>query len=310
MSQAHRVLDQMARQQHGLITRRQLRTCGFTDRQIDGMVGRRLLRRMRRGVYALVGAPASWHQALLAATLCAGEAAVASHSSAARLLSFRYAPDDGLQLTVNRTYPAMLPGVHVHRSVFLGPSDVTRRDGIPCTTFERTLCDETTQLSWLQLSRVLDDGLRRKVTTLERMQECCARLDSGPNRRLSIVQGLLAQRDAAYDPGGSDTELRYLRVLESARLPRPVQQFEVRPVRRTYYLDFAWPDCMVFAEWYGLSWHSGASAVAYDNARLTELSAAGWRPLVFTTESTDAEIVDRTRALLADVGRIRHRRGA
>jgi hypothetical protein len=310
MSQAHRLLDRLARQQHGLITRPQLRSCGFTDRQIDGMVSQRLLRRMRRGVYAVAGAPASWLQALHACTLGAGETAVASHSSAARLLRFRYAPDDGFELTVNRTYPATLRGVHVHRSVLLGPSDVTRCDGIPCTTFERTFCDETAQLSWLQLSRVLDDGLRRNVTTLERVHECCARLDSGPNRRLSVVQGLLAQRDSAYDPGGSDAELRLLRVLAEARVPLPVQQFEVRPVRRTYYLDFAWPDCKVFAEWYGLSWHSGASAVVSDNARLTELSAAGWRPLVFTSESADTEIVERTRELLTEVGWIRHRRGA
>ena len=124
-------------------------------------------------------------------------------------------------------------------------------------------------------------------------------------------QGLLAQHESVYDPGGSDAELRFFSACSRTRgLPPPVQQFEVRPVRRTYYLDFAWPDCMVFAEWYGRARHSGASAVAYDNARLTELSAAGWRPLVFTTESSDAEIVERTRESLAEVGRIGHRRGA
>jgi hypothetical protein len=310
MSDAHRLLDRIARQQHGLVNRLQLRSAGYTDRQIEGLVRQRRLRRVRRGVYVVAGAPPTWHQALLAAQLSAGESAVASHSSAARLLSFRYAPDDGFELTVNRNHPVTLPGVQVHRSVLLEPSDVTRRYGVPCTTFERTFCDETTQLSWLQLGRVLDDGLRRKVTTLDRLHECCARLDSGPNRRLRVVQGLLSQRDASYDPGGSDAELRFLRVLDEARLPPPVQQFEVRPVRRTYYLDFAWPECMVFAEWYGLAWHSGASAVVSDNARLTELSAAGWRPLIFTSESSDAEIVERTRDLLNDVGWIHHRRGA
>jgi hypothetical protein len=265
---------------------------------------------MRRGVFVVAGAPASWHQALLAAQLGAGDTAVASHSSAARLHAFRYAPDDGFELTVKRNYPVTLPGVHVHRSVLLGPSDVTRRHGVPCTTFERTFCDETTQLSWLQLSRVLDDGLRRKVATLDRVHECCARLDSGPNRRLSVVQGLLAQRDAGYDPGGSDAEARLVRVFDEAGLPPPMQQFEVRPVRRTYYLDYAWPEWKVFAEWYGLAWHSGASAVVSDNARLTELSAAGWRPLIFTSESSDTEIIERTRELLTDVGWIQYLRGA
>ena len=58
-----------------------------------------------------------------------------------------------------------------------------------------------------------------------------------------------------------------------------------------YELDFAWPDRQVFAEYYGLRVHSGASAVAYDSSRLTDMVAEGWRPLVFTDYTPDYEIV-------------------
>jgi hypothetical protein len=274
------------------------------------LVRNALLRRVRVGVYALAGSPVTWHQAAMAAVLGGGADSVASHSTAARLWDFRYASDDALEITVPRPFHPAVRGVSVHRSVLLPPADTTRRYGVPCTSFERTLCDQTTELSWLQLGRVLDDGLRRGVTTLDGLAACSARLDSGPLRRLSVVKGLLAQRAEGYDPGGSAAELRLLSVYETAGLPLPEQQVEVRVGRRKYFLDFAWRECKVFAEWYGLPWHVGATAVVRDNARITDLSAAGWRPLVFTDETSDAEIVVATRALLAEVGWIMDRIGA
>ena len=54
----------------------------------------------------------------------------------------------------------------------------------------------------------------------------------------------------------------------------------------------------MFAEYYGLPFHIGAAAVVADSERLTALSTAGWLPLVFTSESTDREIVERTTAAL------------
>jgi hypothetical protein len=62
---------EVAHRQWGNITRWQLRDIGFSSREIDGMVQRKLLHRLHRGVYAL-GAPsrapeAKWAAALLAA---------------------------------------------------------------------------------------------------------------------------------------------------------------------------------------------------------------------------------------------------
>ena len=227
----------------------------------------------------------------MAAVLAAGPEAVASHATAARLWAFVYMPHDVLDVTV-LVSPSDRPRRRdLHRTTILPPEDVTERSGIPCTSFERTLCDCTTTLSPFQLGRVLDDGLRRGVASIERLMKCVVRLDSGPGRRLRVVQGLLAERDESFDPGGSASELRVLAVLREAGVPAPVQQYRVRVGTRTYALDFAWPEQRVFAEYYGLAVHSGVSAVASDSARLTALVAAGWRPLVFTESTPDREIV-------------------
>lgn len=289
-------VHEIASVQWSLVTREQLVEAGVSERRIIGFLRSGVLRPTRRRVYALVGAPRSWQQTALAAVLTAGPGAVASHSTAARLWGFVYLPDHSVDVTVERALTTSVRGVR--RTTILPAEDVTTRSGIPCTSFERTLCDCTTILSPFQLGRVLDDGLRRSLVSLERLTRCVFRLDSGPGRRLQVVQQLLSERDEAFDPGGSASELRILAVLRQAGLPAPVQQHRVRIGRRNYLLDFAWPEQRVFVEYYGLAVHSGASAVAYDSSRLTALVAEDWRPLVFTDATSDREIVALTEKVL------------
>lgn len=287
--------------QWSLVTRQQLLDAGISPEQIKGLLRSGVLRRVGYRVYATLGSPQSWEQAVLAAVLSVGAGAVASHAAAARLWGFAYLPLDAIDVTIlvdaQSSFGARRPGLH--RTRVLPDADVTERQGIPCTTFERTLCDCTTRLSPFQLGRVLDDGLRRNLASLDRLMKCVFRLDSGPGRRLQVAKELLAQRDGSFHPGGSASELRVLSVLRDAGIPAPVQQFRVRVDSRSYELDFAWPDQRVFAEYYGLSVHSGVSAVASDSSRLTALVTAGWKPLVFTDASTDHEIVWSAQEALA-----------
>jgi very-short-patch-repair endonuclease len=92
-----------------------------------------------------------------------------------------------------------------------------------------------------------------------------------------------------------------------------VQQYPVRAGGHPYQLDFAWPDRMVVVEYNGLAVHSGASAVAHDNERMSELSALGWRVLVFDETTPARRIVEQVTKLLATsptVGDVEHRMSA
>jgi hypothetical protein len=288
--------------QLALVTNDQLRERGITKQQLSTLVTRRVLERVRPGVYAMMGAPKSWEQGLLTALLSVGRYAAASHASATQLWVCRYRLDERYEITVASDQRPRLKGVRTHRSTRLDPADVVVRSGIRTTSFERTICDCTTRLSSFQLGRNLDDGLRRGVASLQRLKECAERLESGPGRHMSVVRELLAKRGIDYNPGDSGSELRVLDLYVKAGIPRPVQQLRVKLGVETYDLDFSWPDAMVFAEFYGGPFHIGASAVAYDSRRLTSLVAAGWTPLVFTDDSSNAEIVERTAAVLASRG--------
>jgi very-short-patch-repair endonuclease len=299
MTSTLETVDAIASGQWSLVTRQQLLDARISAKKIAGLLESRALRRVGHRVYATLGSRRSWEQALLAAVLSAGPGAVASHAAAARLWNFAYLPQDALDITVEMVAASSCTRRRgIHRSLILPPDDLTERAGIPCTGFERTLCDCTATLTPFQLGRVLDDGLRRDVASLGRLMTCAARLDSGPGRRLRVIQGLLAERGESFDPGGSASELRILEVIREAGLPVPRQQHRVRIGSHTYVLDFAWPEQRVFAEYYGLAVHSGVSAVASDSARLTALVATGWRPLVFTDSTSDHEIVSSTRNVL------------
>ncbi len=283
--------------QRALITLDQLRLGSVADTTTRSLIRRKVLRRVRPRVFALVGSPESWERGLLAVVLSI-DGSVASHSSAARLWQFDPRPEDRYEITVARDRHLSMNGVLVHRSGTVGDQDRAHRLDIPCTSFERTLADCSTTLSGAALGRVLDDGLRRGVASLRRLKDCCERLESAPGRHMSLVRSLLAERGIGFDPGGSRAELDVLEVFRRAAIPAPVQQHRVKVGSKTFRPDFAWPDSKVFAEYYGLRFHTGASAVVADSERLTALSAAGWLPLVFTHASSDGEIIERTIAAL------------
>lgn len=305
-------MSAVASKQRGLATWDQLVGAGFSERRIGLLVERGHLARVRPRVYRLAGTEISWEQTLLRAVLSVGGEALASHSSAARLWAFAYAPEASIEISVGRRQRAETRGLRLHRSRCLDETDAARRSGIPCTSFERTLCDCSTLLSEFQLGRTLDDGLRRGFASVERLGECARRLESGPGRHMSAIRALLATRHRDFIPGGSASERRVLELLQTTSLPQPEQQYVVRVGGRRFELDYAWPELGVFVEYYGLAVHSLPSAVAYDSERLTLLTSAGWTPLVFTDSTTDREMIDRVSDVLTSrqVGTLTYRRGA
>src|SRR5262249_22742716 len=134
-----------------------------------------------------------------------------------------------------------LRDVIVHDSEILDGIHVDRRRRVPVTSVARTLCDLTACCSPNQVGRALDDALRRKLTSLRRVGAVFDDLATRGRRRSTVMRELLAERGPAFHPGGSDPELRMMRVLVSGGLPSPVQQYRVRVEGHNYRLDAAYP---------------------------------------------------------------------
>jgi predicted transcriptional regulator of viral defense system len=107
-------IAELARRQHGLVERTQLRALGLGEDAIDWRVRRERLHRVYQGVYAVGHLALTRNGQFMAAVLACGQGAALSHFSAAVLWEILEAEGQRIHVTVpgNR----VCRGVIVHRS--------------------------------------------------------------------------------------------------------------------------------------------------------------------------------------------------
>ncbi len=288
-------LATIAQRQHGAVTLDQCRSVGLSQPAVYRRVRSGWLRPVHHGVFVVAGSPRTFEQRLHAAVLAAGREAVVSHESAGWLHGFPNIGPEAVEISTARPSRRRLRGMSSHRSKTFLDIEHTRIEGIPVTSYARTLVDLSARLSVFQLGNVLDDGLRRGVASVEALRRCAVGLSSAPGRRMSVVHEVLATRLPGYEPGDSDLELRFLRALVAAGLPEPVQQHEVRLTDRRARLDLAYPAWRIAIEVDGFGPHSVRSRFDHDRARQNELVLDGWLPLRWTSATSDERAVEEAR---------------
>src|SRR6266849_5528785 len=159
----NRRLTERASRQHGLISRDQALRLEFSSSGIHRRVQSGHWKAIRPGVYRVGPVASSWHQEVMGACLSVGPEAVASHTSAARLLKLDGVPVPSIEVTTWKPRNPKRSGVLVHRSQSLPTEDITVIEGIPCTRAARTIIDLASALEKQQLELVLEDALRRRL---------------------------------------------------------------------------------------------------------------------------------------------------
>lgn len=295
----------LAERQHGLITREQARRAGLSDREIAGRLRSARWVALRRGVFAIAGAPSTREQAICSACLIS-EGTAASHLTAGWLWALQVPESSGIHVTTPPGIRLRHEGIVHHRRSPLALADLTRCKGIPVTTPARTLVDTSGLVRPGRLGSVVDDALRRKLVTLADLRACHSRVDTGPGRRITVaLRQVLAGRQPGYDPGGSDRELWVKQVLVAAGLPVPVQQHRVWIGSRWFDLDLAYPPDLVGLEFDGWDTHGTFTAFHRDRERTRLLVALGWMMLPVTARTRPTDLVRDVRAALALSGHSR-----
>jgi hypothetical protein len=281
-------------QQFGLVTRAQLAAAGWTRQQVHRAVAGGRLLPVHPGVWRIPGTPRSWDQQLLAAVLAAGAGAAASHRSALALHSVapaRREPPTPIEVSVHGRRGARITGARVHR-VHLPQDHLTRIDGIPVTTYERTLIDSAARLGPKQLSEALDVGLASGRVGLRSLRAVIDDLAPAPGRRRAALLHLLDGHAPGADTTQSVKETRLLDVLHRAGLPAPVTQYRVTIGGEDFFIDAAYPDLRIGMEYLGWAGHRSRAAFEADHRRDRLLTLDGWDIAYFTRTSTDDEIAD------------------
>ena len=292
-------IARLASAQHGVASNDQARRLGFTARQIQHR--RRSGQWIGLGVrtFRLPGAPDIWEGRLIAAVLAAGDRAVVSHLSAARLHGLDSFDDDVVELlAVDGRYRSP-SGVVVHRTRRLDRADVqvVRRHLSPAIRADRGMraAGLITQFKATTASRTILD--LAPVVDAERLGmaiDSAARLGlSSPSylvRRLGAIRrpgraGVRLLDEVLLDAGGhSWLERRFLRLMREAGLPRPACQ--VVHQRRGAFIarvDFDYSPRPLIVEVAGRRGHTSDADRASDARRRNELGALGIGVLDFVT---------------------------
>jgi very-short-patch-repair endonuclease len=224
----------------------------------------------------------------MAALLWAGPASFASHRSAARVHGL-----DGTEaapIEISLWTGRRRQGVVVHRLRVADRPSLRVIEGFRVSVPERTLLELAAVLPTPRVGEVLDEALRRRLTTLPRLRGSLEAERASGRDGVAGLTTLLAIRQATDPHLESELERRLFRLLRRAGLPKPLVQHEVRSRRRLIArLDFAYPELRLGIETHGYRWHGGARRWRRDIARENALRRLGWVVFVFAWDDVVGE---------------------
>jgi very-short-patch-repair endonuclease len=243
----------------------------------------------------------------MAAFLWAGEGSYVSHRSAAQLLGLEGGPSGHVEVA-GCLARAKRHDVTLHR-VTQDDRPRTRPVGsFLVTPPERTIMDLCSVVPAAKAGKVMDDALRKKLTTLDRLQaEAQERGRSGRNGA-KVFRRLISFRDDRDGKLESDLEAALLRLLRTPLLPKvDVQHVVSEAGSHPPRLDFAYPVYRVGVEGHSFRHHGGLlKAWNSDWMRDNRLKVFGWTVLYYSWD----EIHFEGERVIADIGRLLRGRGA
>ncbi len=283
------IIDELAARQHGIVGRAQLLRAGVSAHRIEYRIRSGRFLTLRRGIYR-VGPLTGPRAREMAAVLACGETAVLSHRSAA--VVWGLAPplpgEPPVDVSVRRGRRA--PGVRLHRTTTLAAEEITRRDGVPITTPERTLLDLAASIGGHDLERTCARAARLGAVDREGIERTVERHPR--HRGARMLRALVAAGDRPVLTR-SEAEARFLALIRRARIRTP----DVNVLVHGHEVDFLWRAERLVVEIDGFAFHASRRAFEADRRRDAVLTAAGMRVLRVTWRQLAAE----PEALLARV---------
>jgi very-short-patch-repair endonuclease len=280
-------LADLALRQHNAVSRAQLIELGFTARQVKHRCQCGRLHPIYRGVYAVGSRTLGPRGRLWAAHLRAGADSSVSHWSAAWLRRLWH-NTGRIQITCPREL--RIPQFTTHR----GTPSTSRLDGLPVTTWARTIIDcAATTRNDRTIEKLINEAEYREVFDLTTLNAELSRLNG--HAGVARTRRALARYIEAPTLTESELEERFLALVDAMKLPRPIGQAGIGP----YRVDFIWPHLELVVE-LDASSHRTAERFETDRERDAELLIRGLRTLRVTPRRLASGRVERElRALTA-----------
>lgn len=270
-----------ARRQHGVITREQALSVGFSPSAVDRLAASGEWITLAPGLYALSAFAPTWQRQYKAAELATSGSAIAQ-LAAAKVLGFDDFRVVRPEVVAGHTANHRNPLATVHRA-----SDVKTMivDGIRVTTPAQTLADIVTRVPLPSWERACDGQLLSGLMRIDDLAERVAYYEGRRRRGIALLRALLDERmEAGWAPPESELE-RLLRaaVLLVPGCPEVIWQADLPwgPPGEGR-VDGLMPDWGVVLEGDGRRWHARLASFDEDRWRDNRAAAAGLRVLRFT----------------------------
>ena len=289
-----------AAQQHGVVSRQQVRELGLTDREIAVRVRRGHLQPLFHATFAVGHRAINKEGRMLAAVLACQEGTVLSHGSAAELLRLW-----DKRLPVVHVIPPdwsgrKIPGIRWHRVRLPDPDEIVLRSGIRCTTVSRTIVDMAGQSGSPQLRRLVEQAAILRLLDVEEIDLVLSRgrRRGAPRLRaiLSPWRGISEERPRIR----SRLEARLLPRLTEEKLPSPRCNARLQIDGHRLEIDMLWEEQKLAIETDGEETHGTPVAFQRDRLRDQILVAAGYR----TARITWAQVRDEPNAVVTRISRM------
>ena len=301
-------VHELARDQHSVVSRPQLRAVDVSDDDIDHELAAGRLIREAPGAFRPWGVKRSWETRASAALLSARAPALISHRSAAWLHGLDEHRPGIIDVTVPRhRRPRSRPGVQFHESRLFDVAQDTAviRNGLAVTGVARTLLDSCSVIpGFPERLDLFDEARRLKLVDWDELWDCLL-VHTGRGRRgLRRYRDVLLARDGSA-PAGTMFARRVGVLLGSAGLPTPVFEHPVDHGAGNYFIDLAYlAPRLVAVECIGRIGHDFERAFEMDPVRRNRLQLLGWIVIEVTwrrfVNAPDDVVEEVRRALFGD----------
>lgn len=281
-------MAEIARRQHGVVSRSQLKS-ELSEVTIDRWIRSGRLHRIYLGVYALGHDAITRRGRWMGAVLASGEGAVLSHQSAAALWGIWGSGAGETHVTVPRKTRSQR---YIRRHFSVLPDDErTVVDGIPVTPAARAVLD----LAAAKGAAAAESALREmEYLGIYGPVSLPVLLERHPRHKgTPIVRVCLERLDD--DPGGrirSHLEELFLPFLDANKIPRPRLNAWVDLGDDRFQVDCLWPDARLIGELDGFKSHGTKRAFRKDRRRDRRLGARGYHVVRITEDQISDEPLD------------------
>lgn len=288
----------MAEQQHGVVSRQQLREMGMLDAAVDHAIAVGRLFPLFRATFGVGHARVGSQGRMLAATLACGAGAVVSHGSAAFLLGLWESEPRTIHAIAANELGRKIPEIHRHHVPPPVGEEVIVREAIPCTSPSRIIVDLAGTVGDASLRRTIEQAAVLDMLDVPEID----RILSGPRRRGSPrLRGILDEwRRYPRVRLRSRMEAKLLPLLSQRNLPIPKCNELLQVGERSFEIDFLWRRQGLVVETDGKRFHDHPAAEVRDLDRNRALIGGGFRVLRLRWE----ELRDRPEATIAKIARL------